>query len=445
MSFFDSFVDFVKAEMPKRISTDDSPISWIANRIVVATGTGLSTTAKTLNELGLISDSTFNDAIDVINTALGGKEPSITAGSSTQYWRGDKSWQTLNTDAVSESTNKRYLNDAQKVIATQAANGSQAGYLASADWTTFNGKQNTLADVITANTYGSSTQYPIVTVNAKGIVTGITLQTMPTPTFTDATFAVQKNGSPSISATWSLTAFTASHVHTYPDKDINFGGMSSVATTDSNTLSGTRCRILGGSGNTVSGTDVVLLAATGVSTTKINWSPVVIESSDSDTGNTPTACLSTITCTKAINAYLANSGSVNLTTDSAAAGTANTPRAWIEGVGFGATVASTSVHEIEFDLLHGIETFGFISYGAVFGVRKVAVYTDGTGASTASSVQTVGTDIAVGTANGTLTMSITIDTINNRVVPTVTLSGATTAPIYLLAQAKIKSRYSRRT
>ena len=38
-------------------------------------------------------------------------------------------------------------------------------------------KQAALGDVITANTYGSSTQYPIVTVNAKGIVTGITLQT----------------------------------------------------------------------------------------------------------------------------------------------------------------------------------------------------------------------------------------------------------------------------
>ena len=123
-------------------------------------------------------------------------------------------------------------------------------------------KQAALGDVITANTYGSSTQYPIVTVNAKGIVTGITLQAVPTPTFTDATFAVQQNGSPSISATWSLTAFTASRVHTYPDKDINFGNMSFIATTDGNTLSGTRNRIVGGSSNNVSGTGNTVIGST---------------------------------------------------------------------------------------------------------------------------------------------------------------------------------------
>ncbi|RWZ86785.1 MAG: hypothetical protein EO766_13340 [Hydrotalea sp. AMD] len=40
-------------------------------------------------------------------TGLGG-EPSITAGTTTQFWRGDKSWQTLNTSAVPESGNLYY-------------------------------------------------------------------------------------------------------------------------------------------------------------------------------------------------------------------------------------------------------------------------------------------------------------------------------------------------
>jgi Chaperone of endosialidase len=35
-----------------------------------------------------------------LNTALSGKEPSITAGTTSQYWRGDKTWQTLNAAAV---------------------------------------------------------------------------------------------------------------------------------------------------------------------------------------------------------------------------------------------------------------------------------------------------------------------------------------------------------
>lgn len=38
-------------------------------------------------------------------TALDAKEPTITAGTTAQYWRGDKSFQTLNTTAVTEGTN----------------------------------------------------------------------------------------------------------------------------------------------------------------------------------------------------------------------------------------------------------------------------------------------------------------------------------------------------
>lgn len=95
--------------------------------------------------------------------------------------------------------------------------------------------------------------------NAKGIVTGVTLQTVPTPTFTDATFSAEEMAAPPIAATWSLSALTASRVHTYPNKDIDLGNLSSIATTDSNNLSGTRCRIVGGSNNTVSGTGGIVV------------------------------------------------------------------------------------------------------------------------------------------------------------------------------------------
>ena len=43
-------------------------------------------------------------------TALAGKEPTVTAGTSLQYYRGDKSWQTLNTAAVAESGNLYFTN-----------------------------------------------------------------------------------------------------------------------------------------------------------------------------------------------------------------------------------------------------------------------------------------------------------------------------------------------
>ena len=51
---------------------------------------------NTLNELALAlgSDANFSTTI---TTLIGTKEPSITAGTTLQYWRGDKSWQTLPT------------------------------------------------------------------------------------------------------------------------------------------------------------------------------------------------------------------------------------------------------------------------------------------------------------------------------------------------------------
>jgi hypothetical protein len=69
-----------------------------------------ATTSIWRNQLGtnLFAAASHTHAIaDVtgLQTALNGKEPTITAGTTSQYWRGDKSWQTLNTTAVTEGTN----------------------------------------------------------------------------------------------------------------------------------------------------------------------------------------------------------------------------------------------------------------------------------------------------------------------------------------------------
>jgi hypothetical protein len=43
----------------------------------------------------------YVDSMDgALNTSIGSKEPAIVAGTTTQYWRGDKSWQTLDKAAV---------------------------------------------------------------------------------------------------------------------------------------------------------------------------------------------------------------------------------------------------------------------------------------------------------------------------------------------------------
>ena len=86
------------------------------------------------------------------------KEAAIALGTTSQYWRGDKTWQTLNTTVVTEGTNLYYTdarvraaisvsqpltyNSTTGQLGIQVANSTQGGYLTSTDWSTFNNKQN---------------------------------------------------------------------------------------------------------------------------------------------------------------------------------------------------------------------------------------------------------------------------------------------------------------
>jgi len=96
------------------------------------------TNARARNSLSLTTtgtngSATFNSATGVFNipsytlNGLGG-EPSITAGTTAQYWRGDKSWQALTSDAATEgSTNLYFTNTrAQNAITLSTNNSSGA-------------------------------------------------------------------------------------------------------------------------------------------------------------------------------------------------------------------------------------------------------------------------------------------------------------------------------
>ena len=78
---------------------------------------------QTLNKtaVGLSNVDNTSDANKPVSTAqqtaLDGKEPTITAGTTSQYWRGDKSWQTLDKTAVGLS-NVNNTSDASKPVST---------------------------------------------------------------------------------------------------------------------------------------------------------------------------------------------------------------------------------------------------------------------------------------------------------------------------------------
>jgi len=54
----------------------------------------------TLDLIDVAFTSTLKTTYDGYATTISGKEPTIAPGSTSQYWRGDKSWQTLNATAV---------------------------------------------------------------------------------------------------------------------------------------------------------------------------------------------------------------------------------------------------------------------------------------------------------------------------------------------------------
>lgn len=124
---------------------------------VVRVSSGVASIDATTDNLpeGILNLYFTNARATAANAAsIATKEPLIAAGTSAQYWRGDKTFQTLSTSAVPEGSNLYFTNGrAQSAISAsspltyssgavgcQTASGSQAGCLSSANWTTFNSK-----------------------------------------------------------------------------------------------------------------------------------------------------------------------------------------------------------------------------------------------------------------------------------------------------------------
>lgn len=134
-----------------------------------------------------------------LTSGLAGKENSIIAGTTSQYWRGDKSWQTLNTSVVPESGSLYYTDSrARSAISLTTTGSGAATYnsttgvlnipissggtvtsvgMSSSDFS-ISGSPVTTSGSITANLNTSGvtagTYNGSYTVNNKGIVTAAT-------------------------------------------------------------------------------------------------------------------------------------------------------------------------------------------------------------------------------------------------------------------------------
>lgn len=105
--------------------------SWMD---ITTTLKNVVTSASTINSnLTSVSNSllnytlltTYNAGLSGLSasltTAINGKEPAIAAGTTSQYWRGDKTWQTLPVATRTFNTPTRSLNTAFQISTTQDA------------------------------------------------------------------------------------------------------------------------------------------------------------------------------------------------------------------------------------------------------------------------------------------------------------------------------------
>lgn len=130
------------------------------NSAVSALVAASPTTLDTLNELAAALGDDPNFAT-TITSALAGKEPLIAGGTTAQYRRGDKSWQTLDKAAVGLSAVDN-TSDANKPISTATA-------------TALAGKQPTGSYATQTDlTNGLAPKAPLASPTFTGIVSGVT-------------------------------------------------------------------------------------------------------------------------------------------------------------------------------------------------------------------------------------------------------------------------------
>lgn len=126
------------------------------------------------NDDNIATTKFVHDVVNLLGPGSVGAEPAITGGTTAQYWRGDKSWQTLDKTAVGLG-NVANLAQVTSVTGTApvvssggttpaismpVASGSVNGYLASADWTTFNGKAPLASPNFSGNPLTPNVAYP---------------------------------------------------------------------------------------------------------------------------------------------------------------------------------------------------------------------------------------------------------------------------------------------
>lgn len=248
---------------------------------------GSYTDAQARNAISVVGPLTYNSTTGVITltkatsvnagylssadwTTFNSKEPGITAGTTAQYWRGDKTWQLLTTSVVTEGTNQYFTavrarasvssvapityNAVTGVIAMVLAGVGQDGYLSSSDWGTFNvkvGNGSSLASVNAQSVFKDKTAGNVLEFRGIRGRNGITASIVADDVVLDATGVI-----PVVNA-------GADQGVVLPTTTI---GMSGTATTATGTIISTTWSLLSGpSGSVITDASSLATTVTGLS------------------------------------------------------------------------------------------------------------------------------------------------------------------------------------
>lgn len=214
--------------------------SWV-NPSSVAAGNDTVNSAAIIN--GAIVDADINagaaiaqSKIQNLTTDLAAKEGTITAGTALQYYRGDKTWQALNTTAVAEGTNLYFTETRVRDSVLTGVNTGTAGTISATDSVlqAFGKTQKQINDIFDGNIRFKSDNANYVELNAPNALGANVVLTLPSSVGTIGQ-VLTTDGTGTLA--WSTVASSASAVGgdltgTIANAQIGSGVVGSTEITD---------------------------------------------------------------------------------------------------------------------------------------------------------------------------------------------------------------------